>query len=68
MARACSEQARFGKLQSTAHSPHEVLLNLVKLDSVKRQVKQDSEVKLPKYVLLGGMMNAAQIYTGQQQN
>ena len=54
------------KLQRTALNPHEILLNLVKLDSVKSQVKEDSEVKLPKYIPLGGVADTAQISMGQQ--
>lgn len=52
------------KLQCTALNPHEVLLNLMKLDSVKSQVKEDSDVKLPKYIPLGGMTDTAQISMG----
>lgn len=54
------------KLQCTAPNSHQVLLNLVKPDSVKSQVKEDSEEKLPKYVPHRGMTDTAQIFVGQQ--
>lgn len=54
------------KLQCTAPNPHQVLLNLAKLDSVKSQVKEDSEEKLPKYMPQGSMTDTAWISVGRQ--
>lgn len=46
----CSGQLDSAKSQHRALSPHKVLLNLVQLGSVKHEVKEDSQVKLPKYI------------------
>lgn len=61
------DSARRANLECAALSPHEVLLNLAMLNSVKQQVKEYSQVQLPKYIPLGDVTNTPWISLGSQQ-